>query len=483
MSDPLFPYQTFGAEWLASRSRALLADEMGLGKTVQAIRAADIVAAKNILVLCPAAARINWAREFQKFSKTFRTTIVVQSRSQRVFGDTTICSYDLAETVPPIMWDVLILDEAHYLKTPDAKRTQAVFGKSGLVRRARRVWCLSGTPMPNHAGELWPMLYTFGATPRGYDAFVEKYCTYFQTQYRKQITGTKQSTIPELKGMLNAVMLRRRKDEVMKELPPISYGTLVVEETQVNLDEADSFVQYIFPIDRTKELEERLERERQLVNAIITGDAYPRDQMKALEAMANSVSTLRRYVGLQKMPALADILKEELNAGAYEKLVIFAVHRDVIEGLRVRLVKFKPVTLYGGTAPDKRQRNIDKFQKDPKTRVFIGNIQAAGTAITLTSAHNVVFAEQDWVPGNNAQAAMRCHRIGQTKPVFVRVASLANSLDERVSEILRKKTRDITKLFDDKSLPETKQVDIPENPANEFHGGTPTKNPQPEGGG
>jgi SNF2 family DNA or RNA helicase len=103
----------------------------------------------------------------------------------------------------------------------------------------------------------------------------------------------------------------------------------------------------------------------------------------------------------------------------------------------------------GAIDPATRQRNVDNFMKNPKYKVFIGNIQAAGTAITLTSAHNIVFIEQDWVPGNNAQAAMRVHRIGQTKPVHVRVLYLPDTIDEKIARILKCKTRDLIALFDE----------------------------------
>jgi SWI/SNF-related matrix-associated actin-dependent regulator 1 of chromatin subfamily A len=172
------------------------------------------------------------------------------------------------------------------------------------------------------------------------------------------------------------------------------------------------------------------------------------DKTAVISGVADSISTLRRYMGLQKVEPIVEMVKAAFKAKAYEKLVIFAIHRDVIENLRVGLRELKPVVLYGGTDPEKRQRNIDRFQNNPACKVFIGNIQAAGTAITLTAAHNVWFVEQDWVPGNNAQAVMRCHRIGQENPVTVRFISLDQSLDHAVMLILKRKVRDLTQIFD-----------------------------------
>lgn len=448
----LFPYQKTGAEWLATRKRAFLADEMGLGKSAQAITAADLAQCSRILVLCPAVARENWKREFERFSTAGRKFTVIESKAKTwERSHSLICSYDLAAIIPTKdahPFDLLILDEAHYLKSIAANRTKAVLGKDGLIRRAAKTWCLSGTPAPNNASELWPILYTFGVTSLQYDDFVDRYCNGYVGPRGFQITGTKASTTPELRNMMAPILLRRRKDEVMKELPPIFFQDLAVEASDVDLNEHSSFTQYIFPQNRQAELWERLTNERKVLSTTLdaTGVAR-RDGMKALEALAESVSTLRRYTGLQKMPAIAELIKSELEANAYEKIVIFAIHRDVIEGLRTRLAKFGAVTLYGGTDPAKKVKNIDKFQMDPKCRVFIGNIQACGTAITLTAAHNVLFAEQDWVPGNNAQASMRCHRIGQTKPVTVRFAGLANSIDEKISQVLKRKTRQIDAIF------------------------------------
>jgi SNF2 family DNA or RNA helicase len=180
----------------------------------------------------------------------------------------------------------------------------------------------------------------------------------------------------------------------------------------------------------------------------VAGSGQPmQDRMKILEAMAGSMVTLRRYIGMAKLPKVCEILDGELAMNQVDKIVIFAVHKDVIEHTRLKLAKYGAVTLYGGTPPEKRQRNIDRFMKDPKCRVFIGNIVAAGTGITLTSAHEVAFMEADWVPANNAQAAMRCHRIGQDKPVRVRFFSCEGSVDEDVMHTLKRKTAELAKIF------------------------------------
>lgn len=177
--------------------------------------------------------------------------------------------------------------------------------------------------------------------------------------------------------------------------------------------------------------------------------------MAALQAIAKSVSTLRKHHGLQKVHAACEILDEELSAKAYKKVVVFAIHRDVIEQIRTEMVKrgYGVVTLYGKTPPNQVVKNIEKFQRnDLGTQIFIGNITACGTAINLTAAHHVIFVEQDWVPGNNAQAAMRCHRIGQKMPVSVRVLSVPDSVDSVVTRRLMLKSNQLAQIFDEKEL-------------------------------
>lgn len=449
-----FAYQHTGADWLAGMRFALLADEMGLGKTNQAIRGLDRILAKRALVVCPSVARINWLREFEMWSLSkLDCHIMVGLMDPIPATGNVICSFDFAtenaERLRGFDWDVLVIDEAHFLKSHDAKRAKAIMGAHGIIRKSKRCWLLTGTPAPNHPGELWIMLYTFGVTKLSYGAFIDRYCVVVPTTYGPKVKAAKSDRIPELRQLLSQIMLRRLKKDVMKELPPITFGHRNVEAGLVDIEILPSFTQYFLPTDRRAELNQELKRQEELLGNVINNMKSGQDnQLSAIAAISDSVSTLRRYIGLQKCEAAIEIIAKELEANAYKKIVIFAIHRDVIETVRVGLRKFGAVVLYGGTDPAKRQRNIDRFQNNPKCRVFIGNIHAAGTAITLTSASNVTFIEQDWVPGNNAQAIMRCHRIGQTEPVFVRFLVLDGTLDAKIGYVVKRKTEQLTEIFD-----------------------------------
>lgn len=457
--DP-FPYQLEGARWLAKTPQALLADEPGLGKSCQTVVAADRLGLSSILVVCPAAVRVNWSREFERFSPMdHEVTVLMTGRDRVPASGAVVCSYDLVTNekiraqLKARTWDVLVIDEAHYLKSRSAMRTKAIYGHGsrspGLIARADRVWRLTGTPMPNDASELYTHLKSAGIVTEQYWDFVYRFCTGFDSDYGFRITGHKNPA--ELKALLAPIMKRRKKEDVLMDLPPIQYQEVTVERTAVDVEAI--FAERLHGRGRelfNKELQSADAALRAALAEIRSeglGNKVVEDRLKVIEGMATNLVTLRRYIGVAKVPKVCEILADELDNDSTRKIVVFGVHKDVIEGCRVALEKYGPVTLYGATPAEKRQAHIDRFMKDPKCRVFIGNVQAAGTGITLTSAHEVAFVEASWVPADNAQAAMRCHRIGQTKPVRVRFFSCAGSVDEQVQQTLMRKAREISKVF------------------------------------
>jgi SWI/SNF-related matrix-associated actin-dependent regulator 1 of chromatin subfamily A len=419
----LYPYQRVGAAHLAGRKAALLADDMGLGKSAQAIRACDEVGARTVLVICPASVRENWKREFKKFSAT-GIVPCVHSYDSVVRG---ILGPDGRDALG---WDVLILDEAHYLKSKDAKRTKMILGDGGLLADAKHVFLLTGTPMPNHPAELWPMLRACapetitGASgkPWSYWQFVNKYCATRDNGFGLQIVKGK--NLDQLKEKLSGFMLRRLKEEVLPDLPEIRFDELFVEGTW----------------DFFKELNN---------GGYLVEKTLAEKGVDGLREIAPHVATLRRLTGLAKVKPVVEWVKEWLDAGG-AKIVLFAHHREVIAGLLQSFTDkgVRTVALDGRSCADERQRVIDLFQRpDSGIKVFIGQIQAAGTGITLTAASDVLFVESSWVPAENSQAAMRVHRIGQKNACLIRFATLAGSIDEKIQQAVARKTADIVKLL------------------------------------
>lgn len=431
--DHLYPYQFVGAKFLAERRYAYLADDMGLGKTIQGVAACDLVGATNVLVICPAVARCNWVRECEAHQKITRPVAEVQGPKSTIpSGGVVVISYDFAkkfqERVVGRRWAVIILDEAQYLKTPSSARTRAILGPNtdglfGLVGSASRVWALSGTPIPNNASELWSILNVFckDRLPRGgFFGFCRRYCEGYTGDYGFVVTGLKNGN--ELRKIMRPFFIRRKKAGVLPELPPIRFETVTLESA----------------CDAKKILAD-VEVPDGLIAALDKG-TLPKD-------LPGDVATLRRLTGLLKVLPAINLLAHEMATGL-SKVVVFAYHRDVITELMNGLKAFGPVTVHGGVSRKNRQDAIDRFQTDPSCRVFVGQLTAAGTAITLTAASDVLLVECSWVPADNLQAAMRVHRIGQENSVLVRFVALAKSLDERITAVVRRKTADIASILD-----------------------------------
>jgi SWI/SNF-related matrix-associated actin-dependent regulator of chromatin subfamily A-like protein 1 len=423
----LFPYQAEGAAFLAKRRKALLADGMGLGKSAQAIVAAQAIEAKKVVVICPAIAVPMWVREFPKWALNNEITPYVVSY------DRVRLRQDIRLAIEKMRPDVLILDEAHYLKERTSKRTKAIYGQfcrgDGLVAHAKCVWLLTGTPAPNDVSELFPHIRALWPdmlpAPGNYDAFLKQYCVTVATPYGLKVVGNKNMT--DLRKALSMFMLRRKAEDVLKDLPPIVWEDTVLE-----------------PIEAAKELEQLENSEEFAVLRDLLKESGEETELPDTVAMA----TLRRLTGMAKAPAIASMLAEELKGQQYNKVIVFAHHRDVIEKLHQELREFGCVVITGSTTQSGRAAAIDRFQDDPNCRVFIGQIQACATAITLHAAHHVVFAEASWTPSDNVQAAKRAHRIGQNRPVIVRMIGLAGSIDEAVTAVLARKSRLISEVLE-----------------------------------
>lgn len=441
----LFPYQDTGATFLAQRQKALLADTMGLGKSAQAITACDKVGARSIIVLCPASVRINWQREFSKFSAMHRKSVVMLTGKASIIPNgINICSYDLLSNEKIFRalmqheWDALILDEEHYLKGRDTKRTKSVFGPrcdatTGLASKAKRIWALSGTPAPNNMSELYPLLRAFNIWKTGYWPFVERYCTGHDSGFGFQITGAK--NVPELKALLQPIMLRRKIEDIMSDLPPVTFSEIVLDPKMTT-----------HPDDQKAWMDAEASEDGQKLQWML--DHLPEDKID-LEGQATALATLRKMTGMAKVRPAVQLIEDELRSGL-DKVVIFAIHRDVIMYLRECLKPFGVVVIWGGTDAEKRQNHIDRFRTKGGCRVFIGQVKAAGTGVDglQDACSNVVFVESSWTPSENAQAVGRVRRIGQKRPVLVRFVSLANSIDEHVQRVLSRKTQMLTQLFD-----------------------------------
>jgi SWI/SNF-related matrix-associated actin-dependent regulator of chromatin subfamily A-like protein 1 len=428
----LYPYQVTGAKWVAARRAAGLADDAGLGKTAQALDAARQIGATSIVVACPAVARNVWRNEV----KTWLPNAGGLSIDIRSY-DELAANQDLRRSWAASRPDVLICDEAHYLKSRDARRTKSIYGPGctgdrGISAACGATWLLTATPTPNHPGEMWshlralrPDLIESAGAPMNYHTFLTHHCETRVTEYG--ITPTKLRRPEMTRALAREFWLRRVWQDVLTELPDWTWQHVPIdcEDTRAALAEWEKLHPEV----------------GQLVDEL--------DAHGAAGPLAAYLASYRHWVGSIKAPAVAALLKDELASKAMDKVVVFAHHHDAINTIHAALEDFGPVQITGHTTDTARARAIDRFQTDRGCRAMVCQTQAAGVAITLTAARHVVFAEPEWVPADMYQAAKRVHRIGQKCPVLVRVIGLAGSLDDRVAAVAARKARMTDSIFNE----------------------------------
>jgi SNF2 family DNA or RNA helicase len=168
---------------------------------------------------------------------------------------------------------------------------------------------------------------------------------------------------------------------------------------------------------------------------------------ETLRSSETHLATLRRLLGEAKAASAAEWAREKLSTGV-DKILLFAWHTNVIETLAGLLLDFNPVIITGATSTAERETAVRKFQDDPETRVFVGQIKAAGTAITLTAASHIGIVEPSWVPGENDQVIARAWRMGQSRPVIASFLYIPGSLDQRIMRAFRRKASELLELYE-----------------------------------
>jgi len=457
LPEDLFPHQRAGALRLAEGKPTYLGYDMGIGKTRTFIEAAKLRSASRVLVVCPATAVLVWAREIQKWDP-LATYIVVKAASDlRVPADYHIVSHGRMSqkdaTIPDAIanvapFELTAIDEAHAFNASDTNRVKA------LRRTAPNMGLivpLSGTPMRNHAGELYTLLDI--CWPQGLQGsrkarmsrfdFEDLFCriahrTFGGTRMIRVVEGSK--NLDQLKTLVGPFMSRVRKAEVFKDLPAINWDYVPV------------------PLDYTMMPSADAAKFEGIVKMILGGEGANATLDVLTEALQvlgrnTGLMALRRVLGLAKLRGATEYIVDMLDTlDADRKVLVFAHHADVIRGLVNHLGAYSPAVLTGGSSAQERLAAIDQFLTDPRCRVFVGNIQAAGTAITLVGQHcrcsDVVFVESSWTPMDNAQAACRVHRIGQKDGVVARLLSASGTVDDLIQSLLARKAREFTQLFD-----------------------------------
>lgn len=391
-------YQSFGARFALAQKRVVLGDEMGLGKTVQAIAALAHLAAggeTHFLVVCPASVLINWTREIRARS-TLRALPVHGPQRREAFaewredGGVALTTFDALHTLPDaedsgVRPGMLVVDEAHYVKNPATRRSQAV---SGWSRRTERVLFLTGTPMENRVEEFRNLVRQL--QPELAPAISTRHGAAGSQAFRRAVAPA---------------YLRRNQQDVLTELPAL-----------VQVDEWEEFS------------EDDLRAYREAVTA-----GHFMRMRRAAYACPESSAKLNR---------LRELVAEAAGNGL--KVVVFSYFREVLETVREALGDGVFGPLSGSMAAARRQELIDGFTAAPGHAVLLSQIQAGGIGLNMQAASVVILCEPQIKPTTEHQAVARAHRMGQIRTVQVHRLLAADSVDQRMLDILARKER----LFD-----------------------------------
>ena len=445
----LWPFQKADIEYALQRKNTLVGDQPGLGKTPIAICFANEIAAKRVLVICPASIRIQWVNRIREWTTMPWNCIIhpILHGRHGVHPNAawTVVSYDLARSpaigseLAKANYDLLILDEAHYLKTIDSGRTQAIFGGGrdrtfeAIAHKAGRIMCLTGTPLPNRPREAYTIARALcwdAIDWQSEDDFRMRFNPSVKIENRDE-SGRLQSTYidertgrhSELQNRLRAnFMTRHLKREVMPQLKMPVYDIIQLEETG--------------PVKQALAAESLL-------------DIDPEDLEGANAEVLGHVSVVRRMMGIALAPQVADYCAMLLDGGE-EKLVLFGWHIEVLNIYEERLKKYGLVRIDGSTSSAKKERLVSKFIKDRGTQMCIGNLlsMGVGTDGLQTVSCHALIGEPSWVPGDNIQAFDRLDRGGQTRTVQGDIFVAPNSFAERVLAASLRKNQTIHKALD-----------------------------------
>lgn len=412
----LRPYQKAGFTWLARLAElglgACLADDMGLGKTVQILALLlSRPPGTRHLVVAPTSVCTNWVREIERFAPGLRATeylgakraeilapLLVGLEKADVHAEVVIVSYHLLHEDRQLLesedWDVVVLDEAQFIKNPSALRAQAAFSLKARVRIAA-----TGTPVENHLGDLWSIFHFLNPDLLG--SFRD-----FQVHFLKPVQrdGDHIARL-QLRQLVRPLLLRRTKTQVLKELP-----ALTTVRREIILSE-DAAMRYAI-------------LRRQIHEKLYTRAGKENNKLEVLA----EITRLRRYCchprlvfpdapqDSDKLDVFMD-LTQELTENGHQAL-IFSQYVDFLQMVRERLEEGGLTYEYldGSTPKAARQLAIDRFQQGASP-LFLISLKAGGLGLNLTAADYVIHLDPWWNPAVGAQATDRAHRMGQTRPV------------------------------------------------------------------
>jgi SWI/SNF-related matrix-associated actin-dependent regulator 1 of chromatin subfamily A len=425
---PPLNHQKVAIEKLVGSKRFILADDMGLGKTTSTIIAALETDIKKILIICPASLKINWEREIRNY--TDRSVYISEGKNFSTAHDFVIVNYDILKNfydlkdkenspITKANFDLIIIDEAHYISNPQAQRTKLI---NSLVKDSEYLWLLTGTPMTSRPINYYNLLNLIESpVAQNWMAYVIRYCQGYQFKAgnRKVWNVNGASNLEELRDRTSRQVLRRLKEDV--------------------LDLPEKIITPIYLRLKSKKYEELMGEYYEWFNK------NP-NESQSLTVQFNKLMKVRQVIAEEKINNTIEIVENILELG--KKVIIFTNFTDTLHKIHSHFGK-KSVYLDGTCSKVHRQHAVDQFQENDKIKVFVGNLQAAGVGITLTAGEAVVFNDLSFVPAHHQQAEDRAYRYGQKNCVSVYYSLFENTIEAVIYDMLINKKNIIDTVMGD----------------------------------
>jgi SWI/SNF-related matrix-associated actin-dependent regulator 1 of chromatin subfamily A len=425
---PPLTHQKEAIQKLVENKKFILADDMGLGKTTSTIIAALEAGAKKILIICPATLKINWKREIENYSD--RPTYIAEGKNFSTEHDFVIINYDIIKNfhdpkkkddsqILRADFDLVIIDEAHYIKNAQAQRTKLI---NDLVKKVDRLWLLTGTPMTSRPIDYYNLLSLIDSpVAKNWMAYVIRYCQGYQFKVgpRKVWNVMGASNLEELRDRTVGLTLRRLKEDV--------------------LDLPDKIITPVYLRLKSKLYEE------------VMGDYYNwyeknPEESKSLTVQFTKLTKVRQIIADEKIAQTIELAENIIEQD--KKVIIFCNFTDSLNKICEHFGK-TAVKLDGSMSKGERQLSVDQFQENEKVKVFVGNIKAAGVGLTLTAAEAVIMNDLSFLPSDHSQAEDRAYRFGQKNNVLVYYPIFENTIEGIIYDILANKKQVISTILGD----------------------------------